>query len=212
MSNVLPVSAAGERATREARPFLFVLLLLFTTAAHAQIDIQPLEVCTPLFTAEFDVRNHRLIELTGRVTLDTIIRGKSRPRNWWADADLASFSLEDHDYDGSGLDRGHVYALLWASGSPDWKVCNCTAFITPQHPATNRGPIKALEQYIVELAETEPVTVRIVLNYPPIAAGEDAPTIPIADSFTYHLQCGDVAEVYTIPNTPTPRDYREYRE
>lgn len=197
-----------------------MLLQLLSLAAIGQdaIEIFPLRFCTPLYEASIDVEQHCLLSLTATVTGDQIIQPipEHVSRRWWQHETLGLLTLETADYTNSGLDRGHVYALLWASGSPDWRYVNLTAAIVPQYPATNQGPIKALEQHIADLAvEHGAVKVRIDIDYStdlPLKLPEADETVGIPVAFRYRLQYGRRVELYRIPNSQTAEaDYRTYR-
>lgn len=189
----------------------FATLLIVATLTQHGVEVQPLEVCTPQFTAVFESNWTQLIEVRTTLYGDRIVPNPAYTRDWWQHPALAHLTLEADDYTGSGMDRGHVFALQWASGD-DWEACNCMAFIVPQHPGTNRGPIKAVEQHITKLASTHGhVDLIVQIEYgdePPVRLprADEPCRIPVA--FVYWVTYKDTAEVYRVPNVKAPASNR----
>lgn len=191
------------------RALIAIALLASSALAQHAVDLQPLEVCTPQFTAVFDANHGRLDRLQFTLTADQLNQAAALhgDRDWWQHPALAHLTLEDSDYTGSGMDRGHVFALQWACGT-DWEACNCTAFIVPQWPAANRGPIKSVEQHITDLTRLHgSATVEVTLHYSeegPVRfphADEDG-YIPIA--IEYRIAYDGREEQYLVPNVKAP--------
>lgn len=155
--------------------------------------------------------------------------GPTRPRRWANDPSIAPRFVLDYrpndDFAGSAAgprpgDRGHLPALASFAGHPAWPTVNFYSVIGIQSPTSNRGPIKAVEQRIRDIASAGPAPFVVWLPVRELdgVADTSKPILPNADE-SYVSPAGwacvvrvapDSVYCYVIPQTATGSDVSKF--
>jgi DNA/RNA endonuclease G (NUC1) len=122
-------------------------------------------------------------------------------RNFSTPAELRPICLEVRDYQNSGYEMGHLYALQFVHASQHGHEVNQLCAIAAQTPELNKGPWLAIEERIKALSETEAVTVlagQLWLEEMPALKEANEPH-KIASHCWVMFKAGQLDEAYLIP-------------
>lgn len=203
------------------------LLLVLGSLAHGAdplytVDPASRTLRTPLYLAEIDCEAHCTKRLTYTVRVEDIASTNSQQRDYFTPPELADILLEDADYKGSGLHRGHLRDLGLSTGSPSWPVVNAHCNLVPMTQELNLGVWRALGEQIRKLAERRgSVDCTIVVQFD-LPADSPLPmpglSLPQADEphciptrFCVSLNAVGQVETYTIPNDRVKRTLEDCR-
>ena len=154
-------------------------------------------------------------ELTGQE-----VRGDlPREDNFKKDPDLGDDSPSASSYQGSGYDRGHMIPagdVKWSEAAMEESFLMSN--VVPQLPSLNRGPWKALEEAVRELAEKEGA---LIIITGPVITAKQYPGIEQAGSIIPeyffkvvldYSEPGLAAWGFIFPNNDKMLEGREYRD
>lgn len=208
---------------------LLAILAILVFAACAgerpvvRVSRPEIRIDAKLYEATLDCERHMLSSILFRVCPEDVIRPvpAELDRDWWTTKATGAYALESGDYRNSKFERGHVRPLLLSGGSPHWQEINFLPVIVPQYPLVNDPLISGLEEHIADLAEHDPVEVRVIVEF----GDHGRDQLPHADepyeipsAFVYELSRRINAEITTvvttvrIPNVehPPSLDWRSY--
>lgn len=173
---------------------------------------------TMLYEGDLDTERH----VYNRVSFDVSAHAiqTHRPglaRRFSTPPDVRDYCLESDDYDNSGLERGHSFALLFCRDQDEADQSCFMMAVSPQYPDVNAPVISSLEEHIATLAQTARlVQVEITTEFgktsAPLPNADEPYMVPSAFEYTLqykkHYGTGTLTsfEYYRIPNVPNVLD------
>jgi len=132
-------------------------------------------------------------------------------RNFTTPRELRDICLEPGDYNKSGYEKGHMYALQLASGSQYGHEVNQLCAVAAQRPGLNKGPWLDAENRIKKASDRETVSVlsgQLWLSemLPLKRANEPH---KVASHCWIMWTVGGVEEAYLMPQSATTKDELE---
>lgn len=200
-------------------------MLLLSSACHGQINVfadrlpetKPSQtlVTRHLYLACVDTEAKQPAWLAYRIRKSDWETGNQLARNFNTPKELRAICLEPGDYEKSGMEMGHLYALQFVQARNDAHEVNQLCAIAAQSPGLNKGPWFAAETEMKAASETETVTVlagQLWLNeMPPLTKANEphkvashqfliwsTPTKSQAYLFPQSAKRGDTIEQYRI--------------
>lgn len=132
-------------------------------------------------------------------------------RNFSTPRELRDICLEPGDYNKSGYEKGHMYALQLASGSQYGHEVNQLCAVAAQRPGLNKGPWLDAENRIKKASETGTVSVLSgqlwLSEMPPLRRANEPHRIASHCWIMWSVE--GVEEAYLMPQTATTKDELE---
>lgn len=194
------------------RSVLFVLAL-FSSAAVFASDCSNLypngepivvkratELCNSFYVSVFDTQSRAVLFTSERLMHGTPVGALERNDSFRTDTRIRR-SPTNHDYRGTGYDRGHMVPSDDASTVEEMYDTFLLTNMTPQEPSLNRKAWKRLEdriRKIFELADTD-VYILTIAVYESDAAVNN---IPIPTGYWKVVYYNGKERFFYAPNTP----------
>jgi DNA/RNA endonuclease G (NUC1) len=132
-------------------------------------------------------------------------------RNFTTPRELRDICLEPGDYNKSGYEKGHMYALQLASGSQYGHEVNQLCAVAAQRPGLNKGPWLDAENRIKKASDRETVSVLSgqlwLLDMPTLRRANEPHKV--ASHCWIMWSVGGVEEAYLMPQSATTKDELE---
>jgi DNA/RNA endonuclease G (NUC1) len=132
-------------------------------------------------------------------------------RNFSTPSELRDICLEPGDYNKSGYEKGHLYALQLAGGSQYGHEVNQLCAVAAQRPGLNKGPWLDAENRIKKASETGTVSVLSgqlwLSDMPPLKRANEPHKV--ASHCWIMWSTAGVEESYLMPQSATTKDELE---
>lgn len=132
-------------------------------------------------------------------------------RNFTTPRELRDICLEPGDYNKSGYEKGHLYALQLCAGSQYGHEVNELCAVAAQRPGLNKGPWLDAENRIKKASDRETVSVlsgQLWLSDMPSLRRANEPH-RVASHCWIMWSAAGVEEAYLMPQTATTKDELE---
>lgn len=132
-------------------------------------------------------------------------------RNFTTPKELRDICLEPGDYNKSGYEIGHLYALQFVNGSQYGHEVNQLCAVAAQRPGLNKGPWLDAENRIKKSSETGTVSVLSgqlwLSEMPPLRRANEPHRVASHCWIMWSVE--GVEEAYLMPQTATTKDELE---